>query len=116
MGRRELHNRKNVENLIAALTNYLPGDREQLRSRTSRLLEQIMDEKALTYLRKKFQLQAYKTLQPIIDDLEMIGEGVETEEERQAMLGLGCKIGQGYLMHRPAFLESFTSSTEEHDG
>jgi EAL domain-containing protein (putative c-di-GMP-specific phosphodiesterase class I) len=32
------------------------------------------------------------------------------------MLGLGCKIGQGYLMHRPAFLESFTSSTEEHDG
>jgi EAL domain-containing protein (putative c-di-GMP-specific phosphodiesterase class I) len=32
------------------------------------------------------------------------------------MLDLGCKIGQGYLMHRPAFLESFTSSTEEHDG
>jgi EAL domain-containing protein (putative c-di-GMP-specific phosphodiesterase class I) len=49
-------------------------------------------------------------------NLEMIGEGVETEEERQAMLDLGCKIGQGYLMHRPAFLESFTSSTEEHDG
>ena len=37
----------------------------------------------------------------------MIGEGIETEEDRQLMLGLGCKIGQGYLMHRPDFLDSF---------
>ena len=40
-------------------------------------------------------------------DLEMIGEGIETEEDKQAMLDLGCKIGQGYLMHRPDFLDSF---------
>jgi EAL domain-containing protein (putative c-di-GMP-specific phosphodiesterase class I) len=40
-------------------------------------------------------------------DLEMIGEGIETEEDRQLMLDLGCKIGQGYLMHRPDFLDSF---------
>ena len=39
--------------------------------------------------------------------LEMIGEGIETEEDKQMMLDLGCKIGQGYLMHRPDFLDSF---------
>jgi EAL domain-containing protein (putative c-di-GMP-specific phosphodiesterase class I) len=37
----------------------------------------------------------------------MIGEGIETEEDKQLMLDLGCKIGQGYLMHRPDFLDSF---------
>ena len=40
-------------------------------------------------------------------NLEMIGEGIETEEDKQMMLDLGCKIGQGYLMHRPDFLDSF---------
>jgi len=40
-------------------------------------------------------------------NLEMIGEGIETEEDRKMMLDLGCKIGQGYLMHRPSFLDSF---------
>jgi EAL domain-containing protein (putative c-di-GMP-specific phosphodiesterase class I) len=39
--------------------------------------------------------------------LEMIGEGIETEDDKQMMLDLGCKIGQGYLMHRPDFLDSF---------
>ena len=37
----------------------------------------------------------------------MIGEGIETEDDKQMMLDLGCKIGQGYLMHRPDFLDSF---------
>jgi EAL domain-containing protein (putative c-di-GMP-specific phosphodiesterase class I) len=40
-------------------------------------------------------------------ELEMIGEGIETEEDKNMMLDLGCKIGQGYLMHRPDFLDSF---------
>ena len=39
--------------------------------------------------------------------LEMIGEGIETEEDKKMMLDLGCQIGQGYLMHRPDFLDSF---------
>tara|TARA_B100001146_G_C16189007_1_gene438203 strand:- start:1107 stop:2216 length:1110 start_codon:yes stop_codon:yes gene_type:complete len=38
--------------------------------------------------------------------LEMIGEGIETEEQKQTMLKIGCEIGQGYLMHRPEFIES----------
>ena len=36
----------------------------------------------------------------------MIGEGIETEEQKQTMLKIGCEIGQGYLMHRPEFIES----------
>ena len=38
--------------------------------------------------------------------LEMIGEGIETEEQKSSMLEIGCEIGQGYLMHRPEFIES----------
>ena len=42
-------------------------------------------------------------------NLEMIGEGIETEEEKNMMIDLGCETGQGYLMHRPDFLKSFIS-------
>ena len=45
-------------------------------------------------------------------NLEMIGEGIETEEDKQSMLSLGCIIGQGYLMHRPNFLDSFKIKEE----
>jgi EAL domain-containing protein (putative c-di-GMP-specific phosphodiesterase class I) len=36
----------------------------------------------------------------------MIGEGIETEEQKKTMLEIGCGIGQGYLMHRPEFIET----------
>ena len=39
--------------------------------------------------------------------LEMIGEGIETEEEKNKMIDLGCTIGQGYLMHMPSFVDEF---------
>ena len=39
--------------------------------------------------------------------LEMIGEGIETEEEKNKMIDLGCNIGQGYLMHMPSFVDEF---------
>ena len=38
-------------------------------------------------------------------DLEMIGEGIETEVEKEKMINLGCKVGQGFLMHKPSFLD-----------
>ena len=38
-------------------------------------------------------------------NLEMIGEGIETEEEKNKMIDLGCTIGQGFLMHMPSFIE-----------
>jgi EAL domain-containing protein (putative c-di-GMP-specific phosphodiesterase class I) len=38
--------------------------------------------------------------------MEMIGEGIETEEQKQALMEIGCKIGQGFLLHKPEFLTS----------
>ena len=40
-------------------------------------------------------------------DMEMIGEGIETQKQKQAMIDIGCPIGQGFLMHKPEFLETF---------
>ena len=35
--------------------------------------------------------------------LEVVAEGVETEEQRQVLLGMGCAQFQGYLFARPCF-------------
>lgn len=34
-------------------------------------------------------------------DMEVIGEGIETEEQRAALQALGCEMGQGFLFSRP---------------
>lgn len=34
--------------------------------------------------------------------MEVVAEGIETESQRQALLALGCELGQGYLFARPA--------------
>ena len=36
-----------------------------------------------------------------------IAEGVETEEDRQTMLRLGCDYGQGYLYDKPLCADDF---------
>jgi len=33
--------------------------------------------------------------------LDVVAEGIETEEQRQALLELGCEFGQGYLFGKP---------------
>ncbi|WP_395794636.1 EAL domain-containing protein [Aquimonas sp.] len=35
-------------------------------------------------------------------DLEVVAEGIETEAQRQRLLEMGCRLGQGYLFARPA--------------
>lgn len=40
--------------------------------------------------------------------LDVIAEGVETVEQRDALLALGCTYGQGYLYSRPAQLAAFS--------
>ena len=43
-------------------------------------------------------------------NLDVIAEGVETVVQRDALLGLGCHLGQGYLYSRPQPLDVMTSS------
>ena len=44
--------------------------------------------------------------------LHTIAEGVETEEQRQALLNVGCVLGQGYLFSRPVPEEDFMKLLE----
>ncbi|HEY6444853.1 MAG TPA: EAL domain-containing protein [Acidobacteriaceae bacterium] len=41
--------------------------------------------------------------------METIGEGVETEEQAEMLLRLGCKLGQGWLYGQPAAASSLAS-------
>jgi diguanylate cyclase (GGDEF)-like protein/PAS domain S-box-containing protein len=34
-------------------------------------------------------------------DVEVVAEGIETEEQRAMLIELGCRLGQGYLLARP---------------
>jgi diguanylate cyclase (GGDEF)-like protein/PAS domain S-box-containing protein len=40
-------------------------------------------------------------------DFEVIAEGVETKEQRQILLGMGCTNFQGYLFSKPVPIEQF---------
>jgi EAL domain-containing protein (putative c-di-GMP-specific phosphodiesterase class I) len=35
-------------------------------------------------------------------ELRTVGEGIETEGQRRALLAAGCELGQGHLLGRPA--------------
>ena len=39
--------------------------------------------------------------------LQLIAEGVETEQQRQLLLGMGCRLAQGYLFGRPMDSDAF---------
>ena len=38
-------------------------------------------------------------------EMDVVAEGVETEEQREILRGLGCVLGQGYLFSRPVAAE-----------
>ncbi|GHA79091.1 bifunctional diguanylate cyclase/phosphodiesterase [Lysobacter bugurensis] len=42
--------------------------------------------------------------------MEVVAEGIETEEQRAALLSLGCTLGQGYFFARPQSLESLLAA------
>jgi EAL domain-containing protein (putative c-di-GMP-specific phosphodiesterase class I) len=37
--------------------------------------------------------------------MQVVAEGIETEDQRRTLLEMGCELGQGYLLGRPAPLE-----------
>jgi EAL domain-containing protein (putative c-di-GMP-specific phosphodiesterase class I) len=39
-------------------------------------------------------------------DLQVVAQGIEREDQRQALAALGCEFGQGYLLGRPLPLGS----------
>ncbi|MEZ5465940.1 MAG: PAS domain S-box protein [Lysobacteraceae bacterium] len=41
--------------------------------------------------------------------LRLIAEGVETEEQRELLLGMGCRLAQGYLFGKPMNHEAFAA-------
>lgn len=45
-------------------------------------------------------------------ELEVVAEGVETESQRKHLLGLGCRLGQGYLFSRPVSPKRMTELLE----
>ncbi len=44
-------------------------------------------------------------------NIEVIAEGIETQAQRDALLAMGCALGQGFLLGRPASQRSWLPST-----
>ncbi|TBR10722.1 MAG: EAL domain-containing protein [Lysobacter sp.] len=42
--------------------------------------------------------------------MEVVAEGIETEEQRQALIALGCNLGQGFFFARPCSLEDILAA------
>ena len=42
--------------------------------------------------------------------LNMLGEGIETDDQKEKFIKIGCPNGQGYLIHRPEFIEDLKKS------
>jgi EAL domain-containing protein (putative c-di-GMP-specific phosphodiesterase class I) len=41
--------------------------------------------------------------------MDTVGEGIETEHQRHLLIERGCRLGQGYLLGRPADTPSLTA-------
>jgi EAL domain-containing protein (putative c-di-GMP-specific phosphodiesterase class I) len=61
---------------------------------------------------KREMARALKTFADKMDS-QIIAEGIEREGEQQACVDLGIDFGQGYLLARPAPLETFNLGTAE---
>lgn len=45
-------------------------------------------------------------------DLKVVAEGIETDEQREFLKGIGCEFGQGYLYSRPLPVDEFHAEIE----
>ena len=59
--------------------------------------------------KSKVKCEMARALKTFADkmDSKIIAEGIESDGERQACVDLGIDYGQGYLLARPAPLETF---------
>ena len=42
-------------------------------------------------------------------DMQVVAEGIETEQQRDVLLDMGCKIGQGYWFSKPVAADVATA-------
>lgn len=96
----EFNNRAHAENLIETMKYYLPGDREERREMTSRLLTVLLEEKALAMLRKRFGLCSYIHLGRMIDDLEALPSAWKEEGLNEIAETQGKKREAGLKSYR----------------
>lgn len=73
----------------------------------------------MSFIRQKRSEQNDKMLQHIIDmcksmGLQVLSEGVETEEQRQRLLGMGCDFVQGYYYSKPLPEAEFEAYLQQH--
>jgi len=46
-------------------------------------------------------------------EMDVVAEGIETTEQRDALMALGCEFGQGYLLGRPAPIARWTAESSK---
>ncbi|MDN7241791.1 EAL domain-containing protein [Planococcus sp. N028] len=66
-----------------------------------------IDRSFISNMHEPATLAIIRTIVQLAENLNLIAvaEGIETESQREILLTLGCKIGQGYLFYRPMPLE-----------
>lgn len=66
-----------------------------------------IDRSFISKMHERDTLAIVRTIIQLAENLGLtsVAEGVETEEQKQQLLKLGCRIGQGYYFYRPMPME-----------
>ena len=96
--------------VMHSLTKYIGGHGTSIGGiivdsvKLDKVFAQTISEKTTSEL-IKFVVSVCDTL-----SLNMLGEGIETDDQKEKFIKIGCPNGQGYLMHRPEFIEDLKKS------